>query len=71
MGYEIKEVLPAGARIDGIEAKGLDAEFNLIVDHNPVIGRLANSTPELIVEKMASLYQLEYFKHLNERLKRV
>lgn len=69
LGYEIKEVLPAGARIDGIEAKGLDKDFNLIVDHNPVIGRLANSTPELIVEKMASLYQLEYFKHLNERLK--
>jgi hypothetical protein len=69
LGYEIKEVLPKHARIDGIEAKGLDAEFNLIVDHNPVIGRLANSTPELIVEKMANIHQTEYFKHLNEKLK--
>lgn len=69
LGYEIKEVLPLHARIDGIEAKGLDAEFNLIVDHNPVIGRLANSTPELIVEKMANIHQTEYFKHLNEKLK--
>jgi len=69
LGYEIKEVLPQHARIDGIEAKGLDAEFNLIVDHNPVIGRLANSTPELIVEKMANIHQTEYFKHLNGKLK--
>lgn len=70
LGYEIKDVLPQHARIDGIEAKGLDKDFNLIVDHNPVIGRLANSTPELIVEKMANVFSNDYFKYLNERMKR-
>jgi DNA mismatch repair protein MutS2 len=69
LGYEIKEVLPRGARIDGIEAKGLDKEFNLIVDHNPVIGRLANSTPELIVEKMANIHDKEYFRFLWGKIK--
>jgi len=69
LGYEIQQSLPIGARIDGIEAKGLDKDFNLIVDHNPVLGRLAHSTPELIVEKMANIFDSEYFKHLNEKLK--
>jgi DNA mismatch repair ATPase MutS len=70
LGYEIKDVLPQHARIDGIEAKGLDKDFNLIVDHNPVIGRLANSTPELIVEKMANVFSNDYFKYLNEKIKK-
>jgi dsDNA-specific endonuclease/ATPase MutS2 len=54
LGREIKEHLPNGARIDGIEAKGLDENYELIVNHNPVLGRLAHSTPELIIEKMAN-----------------
>jgi hypothetical protein len=69
LGHEIQKVLPTKARIDGIEAKGLDEQFNLIVDHNPVLGRLAHSTPELIVEKMANSNNSEYFKHLNKSLK--
>ena len=69
MGHEIQKTLPALTRIDGIEAKGLTAEFDLIVDHNPVLGRLANSTPELIVEKMANTKQNNYFSHLNNHLK--
>ena len=69
LGYEIQTCLPKKARIDGIEAKGLDNEFNLIVDHNPVIGRLAHSTPELIVEKMSKTFNEEYFKFLNEKIK--
>ena len=69
LGYEIKKVLPTGARIDGIEAKGLDSNNELIVDHNPVLGRLANSTPELIVEKMANSKLHEYFEYLNDYLK--
>ena len=64
LGQEIKEVLPARARIDGIEAKGLDSEGELIVDHNPVLGRLAHSTPELIVEKMARQNESEYLNFL-------
>lgn len=70
LGYEIKEVLPIKARIDGIEAKGLDKDFNLIVDHNPVLGRLAHSTPELIVEKMANSTNQEYLVHLYKNLKK-
>lgn len=69
LGHEIKEILPDGARIDGIEATGLDADFNLIVNHNPVIGKLANSTPELIVEKMTNTSNKEYFKYIFEHLK--
>lgn len=69
LGFEIQKTLPMGARIDGIEAKGLTADFELIVDHNPVLGRLANSTPELIVEKMANTKDSPYFKFLNSNLK--
>lgn len=69
LGYEIQKSLPPLARIDGIEAKGLTADFELIVDHNPVLGRLAHSTPELIVEKMANSNDNNYFRHLNEYLK--
>ncbi len=40
-------------RVDGIEAKGLDEQHNLIVDRNPRYNYLARSTPELIVERLA------------------
>ena len=69
LGQEIQKTLPAKTRIDGIEAKGLTPEFELIVDHNPVLGRLAHSTPELIVEKMANSQNNHYFTHLNNFLK--
>lgn len=69
LGKEIQGRLPSNSRIDGIEAKGLDENFNLIVDHNPVLGRLANSTPELIVAKMANSERTEYFEHLHAFLK--
>jgi len=69
LGNEIQKILPEKSRIDGIEAKGID-EFNeLIVDHNPIMGKLASSTPELIVEKMARNSNIEYLKFLNESLK--
>ncbi|MCD1295799.1 DNA mismatch repair protein [Methanocella sp. CWC-04] len=42
-------------RIDGIEAKGLDANLNLIVDRTPRYNYLAKSTPELIVERLTKL----------------
>ena len=42
-------------RIDGIEAKGLDENLDLIVDRTPKFGCLARSTPELIVERLAKL----------------
>ncbi len=51
-GEDLKKELPF-ARVDGIEAKGLDENLNLIVDRQPVFGRLGRSTPELIVERLA------------------
>lgn len=70
LGKEIQKNLPKLSRIDGIEAKGLDEFYELIVDHNPVLGRIANSTPELIVEKMANSQKTEYFTFLYDYLKR-
>ncbi|MDG6243124.1 MAG: endonuclease MutS2 [Methanolobus sp.] len=40
-------------RIDGIEASGLDADLNLIVDRSPRYNYIAKSTPELIVERLS------------------
>ncbi|VVB79730.1 DNA-binding protein MutS2 [uncultured archaeon] len=70
LGQEIKDFLPKNCRIDGIEAKGLTENYELIVDHNPVLGRLANSTPELIVEKMAKSLKKDYFLFLYESLRK-
>jgi DNA mismatch repair protein MutS2 len=69
LGQEIQKALPNFARIDGIEAKGLNEYYELIVDHNPVIGKLANSTPELIVEKMANIEKTPYFDYLYQKIK--
>ncbi len=70
LGAEISKNLPSGARVDGIEASGLDEDFNLIVNHNPVLGRLASSTPELIVERMALAHKGDYFDFLFNKIKR-
>lgn len=39
-------------RVDGIEATGLDENYNLIVDRTPKMNYLARSTPELIIKRM-------------------
>ena len=52
LGEDLKKELPF-ARVDGIEAQGLDENLNLIVDRQPAFGRLGRSTPELIVERLA------------------
>ena len=39
-------------RVDGIEATGLDENYNLIVDRTPKMHYLAKSTPELIIKRM-------------------
>jgi DNA mismatch repair protein MutS2 len=39
-------------RVDGIEASGLDADLELIVDRTPKRNHLARSTPELIVKRL-------------------
>ncbi|QCC50868.1 MutS-related protein [Halapricum salinum] len=49
---EIRDVSSVGLAVDGIEAVGLE-DGELIVDRSPVKGKLARSTPELIVEKLA------------------
>lgn len=69
LGHEIQKILPQKTRIDGIEATGLTENFDLIVNHNPVLNKLAHSTPELIVEKMANKEQKPYFNFLNDFLK--
>ncbi|MDI6882474.1 MAG: AAA family ATPase [Methanothermobacter sp.] len=50
MAREITEEV--NVRIDGIEAKGLDENYNLIVNRTPKMNYLAKSTPELIVEML-------------------
>ncbi|HVL48246.1 MAG TPA: helix-hairpin-helix domain-containing protein [Candidatus Thermoplasmatota archaeon] len=40
-------------RIDGIEARGLDEDGNLVVDRTPRMGYRARSTPELILRRLA------------------
>ena len=39
-------------RIDGIEATGLDERLNLVVNRQPVFGKIGKSTPELIIERL-------------------
>ena len=41
-------------RVDGIEAKGLDESFNLIVDRSPRMNYRARSTPEFILRRLHS-----------------
>ncbi len=55
LAREIKEVTDAPIRVDGIEARGLDQNLELIVDRTPKFGILARSTPELIVERLSKL----------------
>ncbi len=50
LGDELSEL--EFARVDGIEAKGLDENFQLIVDRQPIFGKIGRSTPELIIEKL-------------------
>jgi DNA mismatch repair protein MutS2 len=55
LAREIQEVTSVPIRIDGIEARGLDENLELIVDRTPRFGILARSTPELIVERLSKL----------------
>ena len=52
LAREIREAATTDISVDGIEARGLE-DGTLRVDRTPVKGRLARSTPELIVEKLA------------------
>ncbi|MFB6183699.1 MAG: endonuclease MutS2 [Haloarculaceae archaeon] len=50
---EIRDTTDADVGVDGIEAEGL-VDGHLAVNRSPVKGKLARSTPELIVEKLAT-----------------
>ncbi|MEF8813721.1 MAG: helix-hairpin-helix domain-containing protein [Halovenus sp.] len=52
LAREIRAAAETDLTVDGIEAAGL-VDGELQVDRTPVKGRLARSTPELIVEKLA------------------
>ena len=52
LAREITDAAETELTVDGIEATGIE-DGELQVDRSPVKGRLARSTPELIVEKLA------------------
>jgi hypothetical protein len=71
IGASICRKMIAEARIDGIEARGLDEQMELIVDRVPRIGVPARSTPELILKRLearTSGSESELFRSIIERL---
>ncbi len=61
------------ARTDGIEAKGLDEDNELVVDRTPKIDVVARSTPELILQRLrneAEEERRELYESMIERLGR-
>jgi DNA mismatch repair protein MutS2 len=74
LAKEIQEATSVPVRIDGIEARGLDANLDLIVDRTPKFGMLARSTPELIVERLSKLAKgkrKEVYDRILENLSRI
>ncbi len=70
LGEDIETHVSSGVRIDGIEANGLDEDLNLIVNRNPILGSLAKSTPELIVERLYRItHKQEFYKRILERFR--
>jgi len=55
LAKEIADATDVPVRVDGIEARGLDENLELIVDRTPRFGLVARSTPELIVERLTKL----------------
>lgn len=54
-------------RVDGIEAKGLDENLELIIDRSPTFNYIARSTPELILERLSKMgrsEQKDFFKRI-------
>jgi hypothetical protein len=54
MAPQVLRHVTVPVRVDGIEATGLDKDWNLVVDRTPRMGHLARSTPELIVQRLAA-----------------
>ncbi|UPM43450.1 MutS-related protein [Halocatena salina] len=59
LAEEVQVAADIDVQIDGIEAIGL-VDGQLEVNRSPVKGRLARSTPELIVEKLATADETEH-----------
>nr|MDO8099326.1 helix-hairpin-helix domain-containing protein [Candidatus Njordarchaeota archaeon] len=55
LAEEISKAVKLSIRIDGIEAKGLDQNLNLVVDRNPILNHLAKSMPQLIITRLSAL----------------
>ena len=53
LAEDVRQAASVDLAVDGIEAEGLE-NGDLVVNRSPVKGRLARSTPELIVEKLAT-----------------
>jgi len=66
LAREIQDAAAMDITVDGIEAEGLE-EGELVVDRTPVKGRLARSTPELIVEKLADEADEDFYGSLLEK----
>ncbi|CAJ38225.1 DNA mismatch repair protein [Methanocella arvoryzae] len=72
LAEQILENTQCAVRVDGIEAKGLDQNLNLIVDRTPRYNYLAKSTPELIVERLTRTSdgdQKEFYGRLLQKFK--
>jgi DNA mismatch repair protein MutS2 len=52
LAEDITQLTRVPIRVDGIEASGLDSQLNLVVNRSPQFGKIAKSTPELIVERL-------------------
>ncbi len=63
---EIREMAGFDVTVDGIEAVGLE-NGELVVERTPVKNRLARSTPELIVEKLADEHGDAFYDALLEK----
>ncbi len=69
LAREITDEATIELTVDGIEARGIE-NGQLQVDRSPVKGRLARSTPELIVEKLAEEDEAEtdgFYRRLLEK----
>lgn len=72
LAEQILKNTECAVRVDGIEAKGLDQNLNLIVDRTPRYNYLAKSTPELIVERLTRTSdggEKEFYGRLLEKFK--
>jgi DNA mismatch repair protein MutS2 len=72
LAENIMEHTSAHVRVDGIEARGLDKNLNLIVDRNPRYNYVAKSTPELIVERLVRQsdgVKRDFYQHLLDKFK--